>query len=434
MIRALAKLSARQERSLVSGVLVTVLFNVGSSAIMGLSSILVARALGPREYGLSMWFITGTGTVALAADVIGLRFSSTYLVASGRHGTDLGTVRSTVVLYGLVCGAIAGCLCVLINQVRAAVFPGFAGGTWVALLLASIIGLSLMTQVRGELQGERRFVALGGMSLLSSAVYCGAAVFVVRSLAWRRATHVALAYLVAAWFCIAVWLIAVTFKGWRAPSIKYLRKCSAVGMRAMAVNWVSFLHMRADQYLVHLWLGPQALGLYSASVTLGELLTQIPKMVGNVLFTSVAAEPDALKASHDTLRRAAISMAIVAVIALPVAAAAPKLVALVYGAEYLEASAPLRLLLPGIVCLAGLLLVTSHLGGMGYPPALLYALVAGVAANIGLNICLIRQMGISGASVSSSITYGLQLAIEMWYLLRNTDEAKTPRLALGTVE
>src|SRR5207249_5072198 len=100
----------KRQATLRVGSLITLVFNGVSLLFYATGSILMARALGPQQSGYVVWFVTGTTTIALFADALGINFSNVYLVAKGYDHLDAPAIRSTVLAYGVAVGLAAGAI------------------------------------------------------------------------------------------------------------------------------------------------------------------------------------------------------------------------------------------------------------------------------------------------------------------------------------
>jgi FkbM family methyltransferase len=140
-------------------------------------------------------------------------------------------------------------------------------------------------------------------------------------------------------------------------------------------------------------------------------------MLGMILFPIAASEGDRESAARNTLKLTYMVITIVGTVSLLLAFSAPVVIATLYGSEFGKAVTVLRFLLPAVVFLSGLLMINQHLAGLGYPVILMVSMLVGLGGNILLNYFLLPSLGVKGASIASSITYGLQLAIVWGYLL-----------------
>lgn len=393
---------------------VTVVLNSGAVLISGVTALLLARLLGPTAYGHVVLFTTAVLLISLLADVGGVFFANTFLIATKDH-PDMAIVRGSLLAYGFAVGVAVGTL-FLLAPVRRAVSEEFNSGAWGFLLLGAIAGQVVWRQVSSYYSGVHRFGIVGVIAIAPVALYAiGAAIAVVGFGGGARtvATAQAAAHLVVAGICAAVFARA----GMSPPQAEYLRRCAQFGWKAAVINVLSLLHTRVDQILISHFLGAAAVGVYGTAVALGEMLTRVPGMVGAVLFPIVAADSGPA-ASRRTFRLTASVMATVGAASLLIWWQAPWLLTFLFGRSFGSAIWPLRLLLPAAICLAGLVTINNHLAGLGYPNILLKSMVAGLSLNIVINVMLLPRVGVVGASIASSITYLLQLVIVIRYLMR----------------
>jgi O-antigen/teichoic acid export membrane protein len=73
--------------------------------------------------------------------------------------------------------------------------------------------------------------------------------------------------------------------------------------------------------------------------------------------------------------------------------------------EYMESSLLLKLLLPGLTLLTVEKILSNDLAGRGKPELNMYVSFFNVIFNVILNLILIPRLGVTGAAISSSITY-----------------------------
>lgn len=406
-----------QQVTFAGGSLITVAFNGAALAAYALGAILVARVVGPEQWGYVMWFTAGTTTISLFADVLGIYYSNAFLIARGAPNLNASVARSSVLAYGLLMGAIAGSLFFL-APVRAAVFRGFSEPAWSWLIAVNIAGLVLIAQARGLFLGARSFLLTGALNLLKSGAFAALSVAAVFALGVRSGVDLAVAQVAATWLCVLAVLGYFVWRGLARPAFAHIRSCMGVGWRAAGVNWLSFLHQRADQYMVNTFLGTTAVGLYAAVVSIGELITQIPGILGMVLFPLTAADPDQRGAARKTLRRTLIVMAVVALLTLPAAYFAEPLITLIFGEKFRDSAVLLRYFLPAVVFLSGLLMVNQHIAGMGYPPYQLWGMLLALTMNIALNLALLPRMGVAAAPLAASLSFAFWLAWMGAYLVR----------------
>jgi O-antigen/teichoic acid export membrane protein len=200
------------------------------------------------------------------------------------------------------------------------------------------------------------------------------------------------------------------------PSWAILLEELRFGSRAVFGSLAERLQFRADAFIVNALLGVVATGIYSVTSGLAETLWYIPNALGIVMF-SRAVDPDAdAGAVASALTR--MTIAVVTVTALPLLLLGPYLVRLVYGSQFADAGVALRFILPGVIAYSVVAVLTRYVTGRGRPGTATLIMGLGLATNIVANLYLVPRLGISGAALSSSISYGLTSILTLAIFLR----------------
>ncbi len=305
----------------------SVLGSHAAAALLGIASLpVLARALGPAEYGRLSLFLTLLGVVTYQDFLRPLLVRA--LAGAQRDDASLRAL-STCVSWFLAAGAAsAGIL----------LFPG-----WVAALFAVAVlahGLASLDYARIALQGRVARAAL------------------VRNLAWGLAVVAAACIasrdgstdlaLVAAPFCAANLAILAVYRGlaggapsggWSAHTLRDARR-AWTEHRGAILGLVGFglanaLVVSADRVVAERFLDARDFGLYAGCADLASKLTIVGTALGTVLYPSFARSSDGSDA--ESRRFVAISsrvlLAWAAVLAVLVASSG-LLVELVLGADY----------------------------------------------------------------------------------------------------
>jgi O-antigen/teichoic acid export membrane protein len=187
------------------------------------------------------------------------------------------------------------------------------------------------------------------------------------------------------------------------------------GSKSYLQNLIGHLHYRLDVYLLALILGDTAQGaaqvaFYIVATSIAEFAFYIPDSVGTVLFPKLSAEGDerihALTAEVTRHTFLATGLA-----GLALAVAGSWLIPLVYGSDYQAAIAPLLLLLPGILAMAVYKVISRNFTSRNRQQVSVLAAGLALAVNLGLNLYFIPRWGVSGAALSSSLSYGLAAVV-----------------------
>jgi O-antigen/teichoic acid export membrane protein len=194
------------------------------------------------------------------------------------------------------------------------------------------------------------------------------------------------------------------FRGAGRPSPKLARDIASYGTRAELNSVSLLLNGRLDFMIVTYLIGPAALGIYAVASRTAELLRLPSLAINYVLYPAYArlggraAAPQARAA----LRR---TWWVPAALAVPVAAAAPVVLPLVYGHTFRAAVIPTWILLVGMTGGSVYGVLSAFLSGIGRPGLTSIAQAAGLAVTVALDLTLIPRLGIDGAATASTFAY-----------------------------
>lgn len=180
-----------------------------------------------------------------------------------------------------------------------------------------------------------------------------------------------------------------------------------VGVILYLLNW------RLDFILCNFYLDPAAVGYYSTSAAIGEMLWFIPQTLSVVLLPQVA-RLSASEARQLTSRVCRLTIWLSLLAALFLAVLAKPVITIIFGAEFLPAEPALLLLLPGIVFYCVTNLLTSYVVGRGHPQENNRALALAFLTNVLANLYFIPRWGIIGAALASTLSYTLATLYLLW--------------------
>jgi glycosyltransferase involved in cell wall biosynthesis len=382
---------------------------IASYSIGFVGSLVIARALGPTGRGLYALPVAFLGIV-MALTHVGLESSNVYLAA---RGAPLRRLWATSTLAAVLASLVAWGL---ISVVRAASGPEFLGGlpvTWIAIVAVQL-PLLLMSLYWTNLLQLQDGVVVAARALLAGTVAHVTVVLVVVSIDALTPFRVLALTWVLAGVTWGVLLRSGVRRGLAglATDSGLVRRAIVFGLRAQLATALAFLLLRVDQLLVQHILGFHALGLYAFAVVLAELLWLVTDPFAASLL------PHQVRATDEDERRlgyatARLSLVIALILCLLAWVLAPYAIRLAYGEAFVEATWAFRWLLPGVVAIAAqrpLYAIVTKQGRLG----LAAALNAGaLTLNVGLNLLLLKRLGIVGASVASTVTY---LALGLGYV------------------
>lgn len=399
----------KRKRLIVSTTLVQ-----SCTLVIGLvSSVATSRGLGPTGRG---YFANIIG-VAVAAHVLGhmsVEQSQTYQWV---RGVDRRTLASNAVVLGLLNGMLAASVAwIIVRVVAPGAFPNIEPRNLALGLLA--VPMNVVTLYLQQLTRlDDRIHWYNRLRLVSSAAYM-VAVLVL----WR--THQ-----LTVFRAIVTWLVSVS-----VPAFFYLRGFGARPRHIRgAVAWKTirlglayhpamasvFLLWRVDQFLVNDKTSTAKVGLYVTAVTVAEMAQVLTAALSQVMLPK-QTQGSLVDATTFTSVVVRVNLLFSCVVAIGLAVASPIAITLVYGSEFRGAIVPLLALLPGVVGASVLGPCQTVLVRLNKPSRVAMIYFSMLALNVVLNLLLIPVLGITGASLSSTIAYLILSCLMINWISRST--------------
>lgn len=147
------------------------------------------------------------------------------------------------------------------------------------------------------------------------------------------------------------------------------------------------------------------LGNFSVGVSIAELLWQLPRTMGQILYSRSVNTENARHAAMQTAHISRLSMAVAVPFGVVFAVVAPWLVPLVYGPEYPKTAMVTQLLLPGVIVFFAARTFEADLMAKGKPWVVIWIMAPAVVINAVLNVIFVPRYGINASALVSTVTY-----------------------------
>jgi O-antigen/teichoic acid export membrane protein len=377
------------------------------SALALALSVVLARVLGPEGRG-SYALLTLAAMIGAALGTFGFEGASVFIL--GRQPERARAILAGSLLLAAVSGTTIAGLLVWFAAGPGSWLPDAAQGLVIVASLA--IPFLILTML---LNG-----ALIGLGRVSDSAWLGtgsvALSLLLVSLA-SLAPGARLAAVVWAFTLCAVVQAGVPFalvmRAVGGPLVDP-RPAFAGGvgysLTTHASTILHMLHLRADVFLMTLFLGPRDVGLYALAQAVCEWVWLLPRSAATVLFPFVSASDDR-RALAATTRTCRVAFTLAGLAALCLGIATPWLIPALFGTAFRGSILPIRLLLPGIWVgsIAGSL--SSFLAGRGRPELPLLTSLLSLTLNVSLNLALVPRHGIAGAAIASAVSYSFMTVV-----------------------
>ncbi|MEO5732486.1 MAG: polysaccharide biosynthesis C-terminal domain-containing protein [Rubrivivax sp.] len=390
------------------------LLNLGARTltVVGVLAITTVTArLGPTVQGAFALFVSIEGACAALLSGFGIALARRV----SHHGDDPRALLSAMAL-----GCIAlGCVMALALALLARHAPPAYASLWILALAAPL--LLLAPNLAGLWLGAGRMGPMAALSLappwLALALLAPWWLVAVIGVGPPDGTGLALQTVLGSWVAAKV-LVALALLGvlWRAamlvrPGLAALRRELAFIATIGMTNVVALANYRVGLFVVERTLGLSATGVYSIAVAVAELLWFVSSSLTQAVYGRIGTKDRAVAAAT-TLRAVHLSLAALLLFAPLLMLAAVWVLPQLLGAVYAESLLPLAILLPGVSLFGGASALsayfTNHAGLPSWPArvALLSLLL-----NAALSVLLVPRLGMAGAALAASLSYGLAVAL-----------------------
>ncbi|TVQ76012.1 MAG: hypothetical protein EA380_09605 [Phycisphaeraceae bacterium] len=147
------------------------------------------------------------------------------------------------------------------------------------------------------------------------------------------------------------------------------------------------------------------LGNFTVGVAIAELLWQLPRTMGQILYSRSVNTENAKQAAMQTAHTSRLSMAVAVPFGIALAIVTPWLVPLVYGPDYPNTAMVAQLLLPGVIVFFAAQTFEADLLAKGKPRVVIIVMAPAVVLNVVLNVIFVPRYGINAAALVSTLTY-----------------------------
>lgn len=401
----------RTSRGRSQQVLASVLVKVAVVFFGAVASVVISRALGPEGRG-DYFVIVTVATTARALGHLSLEQAGISMFSRGV--AKWATLKTTVTLVGLATGLVAAASAFMIVV---ALGPSVVPVSSYAYLMVALLGVptGIMVLATGSqlLLGDR-VPAFNAGKLIAGAIQCLG--LIALGLAGRLSVGaVVVLWVLGTAFPLVVYLSASPPRPSQVD-LKLARDLVSTGAKYHAGMAALFLLWRVDVLILNARVSSQDVGLYSLAVTLAELAYFITEAVGQAVMSRQVGSTMGVAASF-TARVARSNFLFAVLLLTAIVVSSPIAIPVVFGDEYRGSVLPLLVLAPGVIGIAVARAILPYLVRLERPVAVSGLALAALAVNVLLNLALIPHMGITGASLASTVAYGLlALAVVIWLM------------------
>jgi O-antigen/teichoic acid export membrane protein len=275
------------------------------------------------------------------------------------------------------------------------------------VLSVPLAGLLLVGRAAFESRGD---FSISNLLLLASPISTVIALLVL----WRthRLTPVtaACAYVLVG-VPPALWMLQRLWRDFQ-PTVQHFveatRELFGYGIRSYGIDLCGTMAYYVDQVLVVRMLAPSLMGTYVVALSLSRVLSAFHASVVMVLFPKAVNQPRE-EVREMTGRAVRMSTLLTAISGLAVVLCGPYLVSMLYGKDYGDATAVLRILILEVLLSGATLVLSQAFMALGRPGVITALQVLGLLLTVPLMLVLVPRYGLVGAGLSLLISTSARL-------------------------
>lgn len=363
-------------------------------------TMITARYLGPTNYGTINY---AAGLVAFAAPLMKLGLSAIMVRELVDRPQDEGKIVGTVTGLNLM----SSFLCI----VGVTAFSAVANaGEWKTIVVCAIYSILLMFQALEMVQYWFQAKLMSKYSSIAVlAAYVCSAVFQIFLVAYGKSVYWFAASYSVEYGVLAILLLVIYHRaGGQSLSFDMTeaKRLLSIGRYYILAEMMVIIFSQTDRIMLKLMIGSEAVGYYATAVTCANIF--------GFVFAAIidSARPVIMekrqKSKEDFEQGVAQLYSVIFYLALTVSAAitifSPLIIRIMYGAEYMPAVAPLRLIVWYITFSLFGSVRNVWILGEGLQKKLWKINICGALVNVVFNAILIPVWGVLGAALTSLVT------------------------------
>lgn len=382
-------------------VTITFLSNLLLFFLTIINTTVISRILGPEGKGV---VDVATNFLSFATLILGMGFAASNVYFLGKKREQLSEIVGNNVLISLLGLLVLIPFYILQERYQFKFLEGITNLQLITVMLTVPLFI-FKSSILNIFLGIQDVVKYNQINVIDK--FLSLALLVLFLLVTANPTVAIISILIAA-IIISVWqLYYLIVKSRIAPRVdqSLMKEMLGYGLKAQIGNVIQRLNYRLDVFLLNFYLPIEQVGIYGIAVVLGETLWGVSGSIATIVFPIASSSTDKKSLITFTNQITRFSLTLIIGFATLLAIVSKPLITFWFGPGFSEAAVALLWLLPGISIFSISNILANYLAGVGLVAKNIYSSVISGGITIVLNITLIPQIGINGASIATSLSY-----------------------------
>lgn len=376
-------------------VISNLILHVLSIGIGFVTSILIARSLGPENQGQLSYYVLIFGLIATYGH-LGVNSSTSYFLKKTNFKRE--DITNTNISMLIILDVLYIVAIILFRNI---LFSSYVYGLlaiWIIYTTSLLFSNFLITIYISE---EKIYVY--NRFLIFIQILKGVVITILYFANTLNIITISMLYAATEIIKLILLLRGLKLSYRPKVKIKVLKEELKYGIPLYFAALFIYLNYRVDQLMVKQYLGNNELGIYSISVTLAELAFIFPESISSAFEGRLYSckEEERRPATMQTVKLAFYLTTIICIIGI----CCKPLVSILYGLEYERAGITMVILLIGIAFASIGKVVPAYFYTSGRPKIHFRVSAIVLIINLTFNLLLIPKIGINGAAIASTIGY-----------------------------
>ena len=384
-----------------------------AAALNFVIAIIISQTLGDTGSGTQSLILTSITFILIFSEIV---CGASIVYLTPRHSFKK-ILLASVVWSGLIALVMGFCIRLF--------YPGLESNLTVHVAILSFI--SSLSNINFRLLVGKEEIQKANYNTLLQPVLLTLTLVVYYIILKRTDIYGYIIGLYAAYFgtfLLGVWMLRKDYA--QLPQDKdrdygpVLKDLFKYGFLNQTGHFVQFFNLRLSYYLLDSYIGRGQVGVFSRSVSLAEAIWIISNSIALVQYARIANADDRAYSQKLTLDLSKICLVISAIAVIVLALLPPQFYTFVFGPDFGEMAGIIRILAPGVLFYCIFLLLGHYYSGTGRYQMNTFAALCGLAATCVLGFTLIPSMGVTGAAITSAVSYTVNAIFLFVFFLKES--------------
>ena len=386
---------------------------IAAAVLNFLIAIIISRTLGDTGKGTQALLLNTISFILIFSDIV---CGASIIYLSPRHSFKKILVASTI---------WAGFVAVVMGFAILFCYPKLASDLVAHVSILSFI--NSLSNINFRLLVGKEEIKKANYNTLLQPVLLVATLIIYYILLKRTDIYGYIIGLYAAYggtYLLGVWMLRKDYANLRNDKDKnykpVLIDLFKFGFLNQTGHFVQFFNLRLSYYLLDRFINVGRVGVFSNAVSLAESIWIISNSIALVQYARISNADDRAYAQKLTLDLSKICLLVSAIAVIALCLLPSQVYVLVFGPEFGEIAALIRILAPGILLYCIFLILGHYYSGTGRYQMNTFAALCGLVVTCVCGFTLIPLYDVTGAAITSAASYTVNAVFLFVFFMRES--------------